>query len=243
MSVQLILSSDNASVKRSNADFDVNFSRPIVLPDLAYTVKCTKVSSWYSVPNLTAGVHISFTYDASDYNITFPKGIYDVDGIQQICSDYFVDSVDESVIPFTLLYNSNTAKLTVDIHASTTALTLSDEMAGILGWTQTGSPVSLIDNAIGQRAIDLTNGVTSWVLSANLTNASFINATSSSALVAFTPRVPPYSSVDYEPLHPAKLQVNQNIIRTITVTLTDQTGTILDLNDESLVCNLVLEPM
>lgn len=78
---------------------------------------------------------------------------------------------------------------------------------------------------------DISNGITSWQVRCSLVGSSSQNGQASDVLFNFVPAVAPGGAFSVQPAFPLKQQLNAKTITSVAFRITDQNGTVLNLQE------------
>jgi hypothetical protein len=236
------------------SNFQVNFPQPIDLGSLQWEVALYRFDGWLTQVNLEAKtLRWSDDNGSSYYTIVVSNGNYTVDDVQTLLAEdqlakgaYGTHPVTgERVYGITLSPNYNTNRVDIIIDNSvgggtyTFDLTHAENMAAFLGFDE----IVVSSTASGTHIADVTAGADNWVIRTDLHANAYSNGRVSNDIYAFAPIGPPSIQLIVTPIHLKWYQVNKRVISSMTVKLTDQSGTIIDLNGEDVVYEFILRPM
>lgn len=236
------------------SNFQVNFPQPIDLGSLQWEVALYRFDGWLTHVNLQ-GKTLRWSDDngASYYTIPVPNGNYTVDDIQRLLASDQMDRgatdtdaiTGDRVYGITLSPNYNTNRVDIIIDNSvgsgtyTFDLSHSQNIAEFLGFDE----IVVSSTSSGAHIADVTAGADNWVIRTDLHSNAYSNGRVSNDIYSFAPIGPPSIQLIVAPIHLKWYQVNKRVISSMTVKLTDQSGTIIDLNGEDVVYEFILRPM
>lgn len=84
-------------------------------------------------------------------------------------------------------------------------------------------------------------GILALHLECSLSSSSVSNGETRSVIASFNPRTVPFGRVSYEPENPVHMQINKRNLERITFRLTDQSGNIVELNEDMSIL-MVIRP-
>ena len=213
----------------------LNLNPPIMLDDRKkYELRVINANIVYCTPNVTSANNIlSYTFGGYTHNIIFDTGLYALTDINIVVSLYTGignNGGDPNLIQFAA--DESTSKIyvffsqaNVIIHLGVAnsimpmlGFTGTEDMGGMIqaGWIKGNSPAQL-------------NSLQNILIQCDITTGSYSNATISNIVAVVVPNVGSYSTIIYTPYFPIRCPVFVKKIDSITLTLYDQNGTLLDL--------------
>lgn len=217
---------------------EVTLSQPIILQKdkYQYSLALHSASLWYSWANVAAPNNV-LTYSpdngATWKAVTIPAGNYGLDDINnylhsvmKINNDFtVVSSVDTFDITIGANYNTLRTKVTV---SNNYRLDMTNGIRLLFGFE------SQIITATkeSENLADISGGIDSLLIQCDIIQGSYLNNRSGQSLAAFLPSTPPGGSISVQPRSLIFCDVYVDIIRSIRITVTDQTGRLIDFRGE-----------
>ena len=155
--------------------------------------------------------------------ITIPPGAYNI------------PSLNNEIKQF-----SNTERVTIEPNYNTLRCKITLKPGYKIDFTHERSLRDLLgfdsrevtESGDGDRTVNITT-VNSLLIRCSLVTGSYINGAASDILYSFTPNRPPGTLLHISPNHPIYLPMNRtNLIPAITITITDQSGNLIDFRGE-----------
>ncbi len=235
----LFLDSSKLTNARSQ-DFQVSFSPPLILGNDSYELALNKAFIWYSFYNISSEYSNTTSAYSPDNGVTYYPleilpGQYSIDqlndrihSIMKANGDYTV-SVSGDVFDINITADFSTLKVQISISNNYRLdLTLSD-LNLLLGFDK----IIVTSTQLGSLVANINNGINSIKISCDILTGSYDNSSNSNVLYSFSPTSSPGSQIVIEaknlifiPVIPART------ISSIRMTVSDQTGRILDLHGE-----------
>ena len=261
MSIPLTINTSQIDKTRYSAsDFTIFLSPPIRLGSLNYSVKCTKLTAWYSSFNISSALKNNKFYYSADNGMTWETAtiedgnytIPDLDtyikreimypngdfGPNPDTGKSGINDDPEYFIHLEPRYAQNRVRINITDADYRVSFTQPDNLATFLGFYE----VEVTSTTTGTKVPEVSNGIDSWVLHCSLVGKGYSNGNSDDILLTFTPNVPPQANFTIEPINPPACQISEQVISQIRFKLTDQTGLqVIDLQGEDIVIQLLLD--
>jgi hypothetical protein len=225
-------------VNNNSAHGTAVFNDPIKIdPAYDYSLALHSANLWYSYYNISATLANNvFTYNngVADKTITIPSGNYGISDINAFIhsvmkenGDYTVVS-DADVFDINLIPNYNTLKLQIVITNGYSINFTGTNFGKLIGF----DPQNVTATKYGERVADISNGIDSLAINCDAIDGSYSNGVAGQVLYTFVPSTAPGSNISVQPRSLIFCPVYKNIIRSISITITDQNQNRLDFNGE-----------
>lgn len=203
---------------------------PIDVSSGGWELGLIDLTTYNSIPNIETGINDKFYY-GDDKVITFPEGSYEIEDIEG-----FIVSKLGKEITFSLKANNNTLK--AELYCSKKIdFRKPYNLATVLGFR----PV-IYDAEIHHTSdlpIDIIK-VNSIRVECNITRGSFLNGQEGHVIHEFYPAEPPGYKIIEIPRNVIYLPVIAQTINTLTVSLRDQDGNLVNFRGERISVRLHL---
>lgn len=246
--ISVIVSS--SSVNQPASNFTTNLSKPIKLNEGRWVCALTNLAIWTTNYNITAsaGNNVIRYFDpyassgAGAWNIfTLKDGVYTVQNIIDLFNDHLIEnepaiSPEPDVYPYlslSIIPEQITTQWNFALPASPATQNFQVDMTygtmyKILGF----NPAIYNTTTTGQNQADITNGVSSYNIHCNFLDAgsTLVAGQPSDVIFSYSPNEPPGSLISYVPTFPIFLNCSSSVLQSITLTVRDNNGNIIDLN-------------
>jgi len=234
-------------------DFEIQFIYPIVL-DGQYEcalVNASIYNTYYNVSSAIGNNKLSYTPDnGAQWNtVTFPDGCYNLEDLNSLLyadmvSNGVEDADADGVADIVLTPNYNTSKVEVTINNPNCEVDLDGSTAGaastiylLFGFTaaQASSPITTTTS--GANIANIENDVNTLVINTSLlaNGNSYDSGSKTNSLWSFTPNAPPGSEMVVIPAERVYIPMNNaKTIERIRMTITDQSGNLVDFNGQDI---------
>jgi hypothetical protein len=237
--INIFVSSEAATeVTTNNSTIHLNFSNPIDTKNK----KCRVLSSsvWYTMPNIIEGINneMNFTYDSTDYNLTFGTGLYSVTDLNEritellmflgLDTNLFKFIPDESTGKITLMFNIAGATFAIDFDTNNA---LCKDILGFAGSHSLLVVSGYSLESTNKAELNVINNLYIW---SDFTGSNTIfNSVRGSGIIASVPiNGEPGSLLYREAIHPIESDILPYKLERATFYLTDQNGTKVNMNGE-----------
>lgn len=207
---------------------------PIELTNGSYVIGLVDLTTYNSIPNIETGVNNLFYY--GDQEIVIEEGSYEIEALEHYIRGK-INVSDGTSAPFLLKANNNTLKVEIKSNVPID-FTKPNTIGPMLGFSNrllqprqrhtSDLPVKII-------RVDTIR------VECNIVRGAYIDGKESHLIHEFYPAVEPGYKIIVQPRTIIYLPVNTERISTITVTLRDQDGRLLNLRNESLSVRLHLK--
>ena len=224
----VILFFDSKKGSGKSENFNVNFNPPLEL-NIHDTYEMALISAeiWYSWHNITSENN-TFVYNV-DNEVRVPPGAYNIVNINDTIHDIMRQNGDNeegiSITP-----NYNTLKSKVELKFDYTVDFRKSSIRSVLGFDNKlvqGNQIHESDNIV-----NITN-INTAQIHCNLIEGSYINGSSSDLLYTFSPNVSPGFLMQISPSQKMYVPLKRtNVIDNIRISLKDQDGNFINLNNE-----------
>lgn len=243
MSINLSLNKNDGRTD----DFTVNL-QPNITNVENYYVALTNLAMWYSFYNISSRLgNNTMVYNdgTTDYNVTFPDGVYNVEDIDGYLKRVMKENNTYSGSTPAVYYieikaDYATGRVLLEI-SNSYSVTFDSKLNDLLGFIGT----SYSSNTTGEELANINNGVNQIHIHTDIVNSnySFNNSQGSDIIYSFVPDSLPYTSISREPINPIYLPVadTNGKISNVRLYITDQLGRRLNLNSEPVSVNLHLK--
>lgn len=232
-SVSIVVSwKSQYDAQTKSATYRQVFSSPIILDSLNYEIALISLETFYSFPNIEAGVNNVFAYKTAPANpsqlIYIPTGNYEISALATEISNQVTPAVYNNMI---LSRNTATLKSVFQI-TGTYAIdfTVPNSLNSLLGFNNEivgGAP----GYYSGENIVNILN-VNSILVNCDLINNSYNNGALSSVIYSFFPNVSPGFKIVRNVESPVYIQVNKTQLNNLTTWLTDQDGNLINFRGE-----------
>ena len=225
----------SSAVNQSASNFTTTFAPPIEFnPNDKYSVALANIGVWNTYRNISAAAgnnSLRWSPNGTTWNtITFPDGLW-----------AFGNQV--SYIAQTITAqggNSTYAVLSADDPTGGTIWTLSNgyqidltvsKYYIIIGWNS--QIISTNGVNISPNQANVSNGLTNFYVTLSCINASgsFLNGIASTVIYSYGLGYAPQSLISLTPTYPLFVPVSSGTIQNLTITITDQNGNIIQLQN------------
>ncbi len=252
---------DSTKSSKSNSIGNVHtwrFDAPINLIGVRNPTCCLQSATipytWVNINETNNIMMWRFTLSGTLIQLTFAKGIYSIDFLNDAIYNAFVDNyaIQPNEVP-QLSYNGFDGRLILIMPAQATAslrleylpnntLDTIAEMLGFQGQTnlvQIGNDVTYDADSAPRINNDITNAV---ILCNIITNTYLNTASTSNAIANIYPNVGPLGIIIFEPSNLLKIPIMPNNINEITISIMKSNGVDnMDLQNEQFSMLLVIE--
>lgn len=227
-----------SNTSNNGSSVTYHISPPLEIGSKSCKFRVLQSNIWWSIPNISPDLNnntLRFLDGITPYTITFEKGLYDIQSINQNISDFLINegfpgdtiqlSGDNSTGKLSFVINS--IFFTIDFFNST--------MWKVLGFNgnQVLGPGTAPYTVEAENVAKL-NSVNTILIHTNFTNGVYYNDRVGSNIVAsVTPDVSIGSQILYRPLHPIEAVVSVHHIDELNVYLTNENNQNIDTNGES----------
>lgn len=203
---------------------------------------------WWTFPNISSDLAnngLRFFVGATQYDIAFEKGLYDLASINSNVSQYLVNN---NLLPNLITFSGDlsTGKISVQINQASVFIDWNGStIRDILGFTQLSSGIGGSAGTYYEAdSVAQLNSISNILIHANFSSGAYLNGKKGSNVVAsVTPDVTIGSQIVFQPFHPVRTEVLNNTIDEVRIYLTDQDLNRLDTNGEnfSVVGEFIIE--
>tara|TARA_R110002020_G_scaffold434192_1_gene644334 strand:- start:1434 stop:2399 length:966 start_codon:yes stop_codon:yes gene_type:complete len=191
-------------------------------------INATFPNSWYNLSATSENNTLNWSEGASNYSITIPDGSYSIDELtSQIKTQ--METANSSAIEYTFTYDEITNKLTITSNSATiTTLKFSESNScrRFLGFSEDDFTLSSASDLVSDRAVDITDTQNSiYIRIPNLSSSKVIESSSgkySNILAQVPVDLSRNSFFVYQPSKPFEMEINNNSISTIELSITFQ---------------------
>jgi hypothetical protein len=203
--------------------------------DKQYEIALVSASMWYSWYNISdsqysnASWRYSINNGATWIEHVIPDGLYSIDALNAYLSKTATeDGNDPASLILSANYSSFRCLITLGVGYKLD-LTQSS-LHEIIGFDQQILTVS----KEGERNVNITNSINSISIHCSIvdSNASFFNNQATDTVFSVVPRSGPSTLLDVRPLHLIYLPITTRNLSSITISVTNQLNTVVDLNGE-----------
>ena len=191
-------------------------------------LNATFPNSWYNLSSTSQNNTLDWSEGINNYSITIPDGSYNIDELTSKVKSQ-METANSSAIIYTFSYDDITNKLTISSNsATTTTLKFSNTNScrRFLGFSDTDLTLSSSSALISDRAVDITDTQNSlYVRVPNLSNSRVVESSSgrySNILAQIPVDLSRNSFFVYEPNKPFEMEISNNSISTIEISITFQ---------------------
>ena len=213
-----------------------NFIRPIDLDSTDYEVALISLETYYSFPNIIEGVNNVFAYkktpDSDSIIIKIPTGNYGIADIADEIRRQVGDVEYQDNMP--LAQNDATAKAVFKLTPNYRIdFTVPNSIRTVLGFES-----RIVGGVLNQKyypgdsIVNILN-VSTVMVNCDLVNNSYNNGVVSSIIYSFFPNVAPGYKIVRNVESPIYLPINKSTINSITLSLTDENGNLLNFRGET----------
>lgn len=234
---QVILAGDSSN-------FTTNFNPPLKLDDdKEYSIALVNLETYYSFPNVEAGVNNKFRYSPDNglnfYEIEIETGSYEIIDLndvifQKMKANGHFDTVND--VTYVNIYpNENTLKVVMELESGYVVdFTPTDSLRELLGFeAQTyNAPVNESTNAVQIIAVN------SILINVDVVSGAYVGGTLKPIIYSFFPSVGPGFKIIEIPRNLVYLRMNRKQIAKISVRITDQDDKLLNLRGEKVTLRL-----
>lgn len=217
----------------NSSALEVNFDEPIALEEkLEYGIGLTNFETYYSVANIIDGKNN--TIKIANRLIKIPTGTYEIESIEKYLQD---DSYENQAIQ--IKPNLNTLKCQMSC-TDQIDLSAHDSIAPILGFEHKIYKAGELH--ISTKPINILP-ISACFVECSISTGSYNNGKPGHSIFTFFPNVGVGSKISITPQNVLYLPVTVNTIRSITVKVVDQNGSLIDFQGETITIALHLKPM
>ena len=221
-------------------NFTVRLTSPIKLkPDKKYKVCLLNfhgVYSWHNIQSQSLNNIVRYSPDngITWKTITIPDGVYSYSDINKYIHDVMKTNGDyttvlgEDVFDINISFNLSSFLVYIELTNSYQFDLYTQQFGDLLGFD-----VAILTAATNTsvRLPNITNSIDTLYIHCSLVNDSIVNGNSSDVIYSFsTATINRSKSFSFEPFNLVYSPISGNLITTITLSITDVNGTIIDLN-------------
>ena len=206
-------------------------------------VRMLSASIYYNFPNLSTEDNnnkMKFTYNGTDYTITFRTGLYSLNSIQETLNEGLVILGLDSLITIKLDDDISTSLITTTV-ATTHAFSLDTNDADnllfkdMLGYTGVLNALAITTTLFESTNKAFLNVVDKIYVYCDICgNGSYLNSKNGSQILSIVPLLSPVGGlINYEPLFPVSVECKSTDVNRIMIYLQDQNGRALNTQGES----------
>lgn len=228
----------------TTTSFSVDFPTPIILGSMNWFLSFTKLATFKSFHTISPifpnhQYIVTNTLTSVVTTITIPSGHYSF-------QDF--NAVYNAQVPVggpTFSVNNNTGKFTLTVPANY-QIQMTAHSAynfGLLGGVKNDPSPNIYPTGTftSPNVPQWSNGITSFLLSCDLTSSSTLNGKQGNVIAQFsTDGIGTFEPVVYEPFNRNFFQVNKKEITKITFRITDQSGRSVDFQGEHFTISMIL---
>ena len=238
--------SQNKIINDLGSQVTVNLNPSLLLDEKKnYHLRLLQANIVYSQPNIISGKNNQLTYKYTSSKITpqaektivFETGLYTVDDINTKISLFMLaeEGTDNSDL-ITFYPDPSTSKIYA-MYGDANVTIYCDGIHSILPLL--GFPAA--DGAIGEyttASYDISNNqanlntIQNYNIKCDITTGTYENSQLSNIIASVIPDTQPYSTIIYKPFYPIRCPINVKRIESITITLTSQTGEMVDMGTD-----------
>ena len=203
--------------------------------DKHYEIALVSASMWYSWYNISDSQYSNarwrYSVDSGATWIvhTVPDGLYSINGLNAYLSKTVTEDGND---PESLILSANysTFRCVVTLGVGYQLDLSLSSLHKIIGFDQQILTVS----KQGERNVNITNDINSISIHCSCvdSNSSFLNNQPTDTVFSFVPRSGPSTLLDVRPLHLIYLPITTRNLSSITISVTNQLNTVVDLNGE-----------
>ena len=244
-SILLNISSVGLGVQKTH---DFVFRTPYLNlnPDKNYTIALLSYSMWNSFYNVIDGINnkIRYIYNNIAYDLTIPPGSYGINALNDWLASRLVDAGHPSTGIY-IVGNLNTLRVDITLEPGFhfDFLSINDSLRGLFGFEAivliNGGATNLTFS--GTLPANMSNGVDALSINCSVVDSRFniTNNNQSTCLHLFTPDAPAGSNLSSTIPYPIYLPLSVNgQINNINFSVRDQSGNLVDLNNENLTLSI-----
>jgi hypothetical protein len=213
----------------------VEYNKPIDLRGKQFAIALKKISLWNSWHNISQQ-YKNNTFDYFDGERTIPVTIPDGNYTAENLNDYF----ESANIDVKLTINYAVSRFVLEIGELRVFDISKGTLCELLGF----KPDEYKGTVTGQHVANISRGVDILLLHCSLISSSRYNEQDSDILFTFTPRIQPGALIDIsinEPIYRHGIHTSE--IRSIRVWLTDQDNRSIDINHQSMFCEVLIKSL
>lgn len=252
----LLTSSEKRGATNLNSTknaWHVNIQDDIDIPK--ETIYCyltvPEVTNWYNTPNISVLIGnnvMYYEYLTTDYTITIPDGLYDLDHLNQIISNALTNQAGVPNDLFEIIANTATEKVSIHFNYATTQVdfTQSNTPRLVLGFNSRLSPLGLTTVEVYEEADNAAafNSLDYYLLKCDIISKGIrINSDYDRVISRVLIDVPPGSQNVQRKRNPEKIdcsELSHQKIRSLNVRFTDQDGKDVETLGEEITALLVI---
>lgn len=230
----------------TTTNFTYPLTPPLRYPDLRYQVALIQLNTWWSYYNFSASYNnLNYSVDQGSVTALFLEpGRYDFARWVAAINELYL-AATATVLATTFTVSNSTGKFTMTIPPGD-SFSMSAHTAYMFGFAGgVYKSATMLTFTTDQTTIGISNwgnGITALNFTCDMTSNSRSNSVAGSIIAQFTPRAAAFGSIDFNPPVPLYAQINSTQFNSIAITITDNRGDIVDLNDEDVVATLHVKP-
>jgi len=248
--MSLLVSLDSTfrqSPSELSSNFNTSFNPALALyKKEGYQWACAlvRLEMWYSFFNLSAvnyqNTQFQVNWGAGNTLITITDGVYNIYDLSNAMNAAIVAAGAPAGTYVSLIPNFNLLKIALQVEAGTTIDLLpgTSDFYKLLGFDLAQASVAYVGplTTLGNLPGDITNGVDNIQVLCSIVRGSYSSGKSGRVLFTFTPNAAPGSNIAIVPVAPlyTPVELSNDAIRDIKITLQDNRGRIVDLNNQNL---------
>lgn len=231
---------DSVKVNNTGNQITTILNPPIHLDNKKkYVLRVISPQILYCFSNVFTDVNdkVYYTKDNQPYRIVFPQGIYTLNSINEEISrqtndnnsNPYLFSVQGDAANSSVYIEFNDSLLTIDCnHSDSLLINLGFPMStGVIGpYFEAGTQYSLGNHA------DL-NTTSSLYINCDICSGSYTKGSTSSVVASILINSLPFTTIDFEPLNPVRIDISRYDINSITFTLLNQDLKPVDMNSNN----------
>lgn len=240
---------DSKQTGQPAGNFVVNFDKGIQL-DGEYRLALSRANLWYSWHNISInfGNNTLRYFNGSDYrDVVFENGQYSVFDIRDYIHSVMVANGDFTVVNGEEVFDIDIIPVfpinRIQINLSNGYRL--DLSSGLMHYLLGAEQIEYTASAIFPDIARITNDINQLWIRCDLVRggSSYLNGETSDIIYTFVPNTRPNSNIDLNPVTLAWADVNviNQKIRSIRITVTDNLGRVIDFNGEPSNFTLLLE--
>src|SRR5215813_5199736 len=224
---EILISSKN--LKQSPEKLKIYYNRAFEF-DHNYEIALTKLDTFYSIPNLSDKYDNNYFkyYDGEKWDkITFPKGIYEVDTL----NDYLKLFFDSEKPPIQFDVNLATGRFVIRLKENYEIDFNQGKFNEVLGFQNKKYKGKIIE---GEYKGNITFGVDKLLIHCSIADGANFNGIRSDIIYNFKPISFPYGAIIERPNPPQYFPLNKTRFNEIVIEIKDEHGRQVDLNGEDI---------
>jgi hypothetical protein len=250
---QVLILLDSTTLQGSFTTDDFQVPIDIDISDCRYEIALVKLNLWYSWYNISTDFGnntLRYSPDGGTTwkTITIPNGQYTVDQINTVIQsamfkngDYYTNAQNVTSYNITISADYSTLKVNIAVSSNFQVDLTVSALNLLLGF---GSIIVTYTQE-GSLPANINRDINSLSLKCSISVGSFSNNNSSNILYTFVPTSIPGTNLNITP-KPKLIflpVVNTNRLTSIRITIVDNLGRRVDLNNQPVTCLLVLRKM